>query len=32
MKYVIGVLKLVFGFLFYIKERKVTNGKASQDE
>lgn len=32
MKYVIGILKLVFGFLFYIKERKVNNGKASKDE
>lgn len=32
MKYVVAVLRLVFGFLFYIKERKVTNGKASKDE
>lgn len=32
MKYVVAVLRLVFGFLWYVKERKATNGKAPKDE
>lgn len=32
MKYVVTVLRLVFGFLWCIKERKVTDGKASKNE